>query len=772
MLSASTSMPCSSIARSRSDTCVTMLSSGRVGGAGAPSVIPTRAIASATAQCAWTSTVLTRRPLTTTSRRRVCARTGAAARRSQPTNARPASAPVVVPRNSLRVVMMDPPFRRGRVSCRVMGRFLWPLAVVAALAIGWAAAGVAGKTSAARETEQLKQQVSTLQARLHAREEIAAARSSDAGGRPGTPSASRASTPGERGLAAAVTEDRVLRDLRARGGGPADRAASRPGSSGSSPSIEAALDRFYRYLEATKGTEGRERWQRARELVEELRGMGDVAGVALMKVLSAGNDSDERRAAARLLGTLQVPQSLPLLKDIVEKDSDVLLRRAAAVGLRQLQTPESLPVLESILANGGDDRFVRLSAAYGLAESGRPGGVTGLAQIFQESSADGRGREMAFRALASQTSPRAAGLTSQVRATPALTTLARRAVTKLAAFSDETGQPLRFTQSGALKIARTERDAEQLALEVTRGVAAGIPIDFVSVAEARRRLPILGERGIVAITWSPTDCNVEPSELPLGYCRAAEKLGAVLLPHTPATGFEIGPRGVEGVRTPRGTIATRAVVDAAGAWARLVAAGLGAPLPVVPTRHQLLITEPIPGVGPELPIARVIDVNVYVRHERGGLMLGGYEPDPVQVDAATLPPAFDVADLPLDLEVLWRLARSVREQFPIFQEPTIRVAEHRGGLPTLTMDDRYLVGPLPGVAGAWVMSGCCVGGLSVSPALGEAIAEWIVDGAPALDCSDISPARFAGPIDEAALRERCRHAYATHYRASGGAPAR
>jgi glycine/D-amino acid oxidase-like deaminating enzyme len=66
-------------------------------------------------------------------------------------------------------------------------------------------------------------------------------------------------------------------------------------------------------------------------------------------------------------------------------------------------------------------------------------------------------------ALASQTSPRAAGLTSQVRATPALTRLAQRAVTKLAAFGEETGQPLRFTRSGALKIARTERDAEQLA---------------------------------------------------------------------------------------------------------------------------------------------------------------------------------------------------------------------------------------------------------------------------------------------------------------------
>jgi len=368
-------------------------------------------------------------------------------------------------------------------------------------------------------------------------------------------------------------------------------------------------------------------------------------------------------------------------------------------------------------------------------------------------------------ALASQTSPRAAGLSSQVRATPALTKLAQRAVAKLAAFTAETGQPLRFTQSGALKIARTDRDAEQLTREVARGAAAGVPIELVSVAEARRRLPILGERGIVAITWSPTDCNVEPSELPLGYCRAAEKLGATLLPHTPATGFEVGAGGVEGVRTPQGTIATRVVVDAAGSWARLVAARLGRPLPVVPTRHQLLITEPIAGVGPEFPIARVIDANVYVRHERGGLMLGGYEPDPLQPDLAALPAAFDIAELPLDIDVLWRLARSVREQFPIFQDPSIRVAEHRGGLPTMTTDDRYLAGPLPGVPGAWVMSGCCVGGLSVAPALGEAMAEWILDGASALDLSEISTARFAGrDLDEAALRERCRQAYATHYR--------
>src|SRR5262249_58180241 len=96
------------------------------------------------------------------------------------------------------------------------------------------------------------------------------------------------------------------------------------------------------------------------------------------------------------------------------------------------------------------------------------------------------------------------------------------------------------------------------------GGEGGIRMDLVGRAEAEKRLPILRERGIAAVTWSPTDCNVEPSELPIGYCRAAEKIGATLLPHTPAVGFEIGPRGVEAVRTPHGTIATRVVVDAAG----------------------------------------------------------------------------------------------------------------------------------------------------------------------------------------------------------------
>jgi HEAT repeat protein len=99
---------------------------------------------------------------------------------------------------------------------------------------------------------------------------------------------------------------------------------------------------------------------------------------------------------------------------VIEQDSDVLLRRAAASGLRQLQTPESLPVMERLLANPAEDRFVRLSAASGLAQANRPLGVAGLAHIFDESTADGRGREIAFRVLASLNDDRALPFMRQV----------------------------------------------------------------------------------------------------------------------------------------------------------------------------------------------------------------------------------------------------------------------------------------------------------------------------------------------------------------------
>jgi glycine/D-amino acid oxidase-like deaminating enzyme len=367
-------------------------------------------------------------------------------------------------------------------------------------------------------------------------------------------------------------------------------------------------------------------------------------------------------------------------------------------------------------------------------------------------------------ALGSQTSPRAAGLTSQARGTDLMTALAARAVRKIEAFARETGEPLVFYQPGALKIARTPEHVEQLRseLERSRGVSTGL--EAISPSDARAMNPFLETAGILAVNFSPTDLYLEPSQIPHGYARAAERVGAQMLPHTLVTGIVLRGDALVGVETEHGTIRCETVVDAAGAWLRAVAALAGARVPMIPTRHQLLITEPIDGVDPMQPITRIIDANVYVRPDAGGLMLGGYEADPVQYDPAALPPRFDIADLELDLQVLRRLADRVREQLPIFQRipREIGVRVHRGGLPTMTVDGEHTVGPVPGVRGLYVAGGCCVGGLSIAPAIGEILAAWIIDGKPPIDLSALAPGR-EGDLDEEALRAACRLRYAHHY---------
>lgn len=102
---------------------------------------------------------------------------------------------------------------------------------------------------------------------------------------------------------------------------------------------------------------------------------------------------------------------------------------------------------------------------------------------------------------------------------------------------------------------------------------------------------------------------------------------------------------VRTVETDRGRIETPVVVDAAGAWARQAAAHAGIHIPMVPTRHQLLITEPIDGARPELPIVRIMDAAVCVRPCRG-FLVGGYETDPLQFDMADLPKTFSIAAPP------------------------------------------------------------------------------------------------------------------------------
>jgi glycine/D-amino acid oxidase-like deaminating enzyme len=157
----------------------------------------------------------------------------------------------------------------------------------------------------------------------------------------------------------------------------------------------------------------------------------------------------------------------------------------------------------------------------------------------------------------------------------------------------------------------------------------------------------------------------------------------------PVIGIPVAGGRVTGVETQQRSITAPVVVDAAGVWVRQV---------------------------------------------------GGFEADPAPVDPRQQDPSSTTDDLPLDLDVLRRLAAQVTAEAPA--AGTAPVAEHRGGLFTMSPDGRFVTGPVLDLPGLWVASGCNGSGFSSSLALGEALAAWITAGTPPPGLTALAPARF------------------------------
>lgn len=368
-------------------------------------------------------------------------------------------------------------------------------------------------------------------------------------------------------------------------------------------------------------------------------------------------------------------------------------------------------------------------------------GGLGAATAFYLAAAGGRSVAVVEKHdISSQTSPRAAGFVSCARKSDLMISLVKTATVHLKRFTEETGQPLEWVHSGSLKVARRPEDAPVIAADLARGRRMGLDVEPISPAEAHRLHPFLQPDGISAVMRVGDDSYFNPAQVAIGFARGAEAKGALLLPHTTATRVLVEGGRVIGVETDRGRIKTSVVVDAAGAWTRQMAEASGLHIPLVPTRHQLFVTEPIEGVRPDLPLIRIMDAGVYVRPCEGGLLWGVFEEGPRFFDMKTLGPRFDVKDTPLDADIIRRAGADVRMQLPVLE--TANVREHRGGIPTMTPDGEHLIGPAPAAEGFFFASGCNVAGLSIAPALGEVLAAWITDGRPPIDMSPLSPARF------------------------------
>jgi glycine/D-amino acid oxidase-like deaminating enzyme len=323
-----------------------------------------------------------------------------------------------------------------------------------------------------------------------------------------------------------------------------------------------------------------------------------------------------------------------------------------------------------------------------------------------------------------------------------MTRLARISVEIVTGFERESGVPMPHVRSGSLLVARTPQHGAMLDAEAEDARGWGVEIERIDGKEAHRRCPYLQGERLLAAYHVPDDIFVEePRSLLMAYRQAAERLGVAVIGQTPAVGIRLEGEEVAAVVTPRGEIRTPIVVDAAGVWAGAVGAAAGAAVEVQPVRHQLRITVPVAGIAADAPIARIVDAAVYVRPARGGLMYGGFEQDPLALDAPS-GPGFTIDMVPLDARVTDRFRDDVAPDVPAIIEAPAQ--EERGGLFTMTADGNLLVGPSRRVRGFWAATGCNGTGFSLSSGVGRCLAEWIVGREPPIDLSPFDPDRFAG----------------------------
>jgi 4-methylaminobutanoate oxidase (formaldehyde-forming) len=139
-------------------------------------------------------------------------------------------------------------------------------------------------------------------------------------------------------------------------------------------------------------------------------------------------------------------------------------------------------------------------------------------------------------------------------------------------------------------------------------------------------------------------------------------------------------------------------------------------------------------------------------------MVGGFEQGPLAFNVGAPP-----AEIPLDRAILDEVADQVVREAPAARA---NVAEHRGGMFTMSPDGRFVLGPVPDVPGLWVASGCNGSGFSSSPALGEALAGQITG--TSAELAALSPARF-GSFTEQELISKGVWQYEHYYDAPSSA---
>jgi sarcosine dehydrogenase len=391
------------------------------------------------------------------------------------------------------------------------------------------------------------------------------------------------------------------------------------------------------------------------------------------------------------------------------------------------------------------------------------GGVLGTSAAFHLADAGVKSIVLLDKGpIAGGTTPFAAGQTGYLNNDRFALKFGAYCVEFFENFEKHTGQRIDFRQCGSLRVALTEEYQADLEKRIAAAKEIGDSVEVLTPARTQELVPTFHPPDGCQVLLIPRDGYVEPRSVAVAYATAAVRRGVTIHTRTSATGLEVANGRIQGVKTLEGVIATDWVVLAAGAWTRQFGQGLGLNLRTIPVRHQAYVTAPLPNVLAGQPIVRISEPQIYVRHEAGGLLIGGYGYRPLSFDMNQFPRDFEIPALEADPVYYRQLADAATKFFPALADAV--VIQERRGLPTIAPDGRLLVAESQQVKRLIVASACGVGGIDRSPGVGRVVADVVTGRERWLDPSVLSADRFGDEFaDDASLRARCEDVYAHHY---------
>ncbi|MGH8135958.1 MAG: GcvT family protein, partial [Steroidobacteraceae bacterium] len=326
----------------------------------------------------------------------------------------------------------------------------------------------------------------------------------------------------------------------------------------------------------------------------------------------------------------------------------------------------------------------------------------------------------------------------------------------------ETGLATGWKMNGGLRLACNAERWIEVKRQATTAHSFGLEMHLLSPAEARDLWPPMTVEDLVGAAFLPTDGQANPGDIVQALARGARTGGVAIHENVRVTGIHVENGAVRAVETDRGDIACEKLVLCAGQWTRDLGRLAGVNVPLVSVQHQYLVTTPIEGVTRGLPTLRDPDRLTYYKEEVGGLVMGGYEPNPIPWATAGLPADFEFTLLDSDWDHFTPTMQQALERVPALA--TAGIKQLVNGPESFTPDGNFILGEAPEVRNVFVGAGFNAFGIASAGGAGMALAEWVTQGEPPSDLWPVDIRRFGRNhqgIDW--VRTRTLEAYSRHY---------